>query len=449
MRKPVFEVVQSDVLVALQHVPDASVQCIVTSFPYWRLRDYCGHPEQLGLEPTFAEFVQKCVVISRELRRVLRKDGTFFLNMGKSYGGKRSFQGKADDTDGVFARRAARLGNLSEGAPEPEGDDAFARRDLRHGGLGHDRDPAFKDEDLCMQGHLLAEALRQDGWWLRSDNVWWKNAMPESVTSRTANTHENVFLLTKSRDYFWDAEAVRTAAKTKDGKGTAHLRSVWDDCGPNFTAADFADELWREFLDFAAERLTTMGDVWKISNESFPLGHFAVFSTKLVERCVKAGTPEAGCCPKCQAPWRRTVTLGEPDLEHRAACGGTGEDGTYRGKSTKGHDAVGVQDASEVKKRILEGMRERISTWAPGCECRASDGSIPESIPSLVLDPFCGTGRTLKASLALGRDAVGIELVPEYAAMARQNAADPGWEVAQRDRIRAERKSEKATAKSA
>lgn len=495
MRKPIFDVVEGDALAQLRTFPSDSVHCVVTSFPYWALRDYRGHPDQLGLEPTFQEFVDKCVAISREIRRVLRKDGTFWLNMGKSYAGTRSFQGKADDTDGVFARRAARLGSLSEGvdpklaetygrqfayraqrenegglraAAESEGDDAFARRDRRHGGLGHGRDPAFKDQDLIMQGHLLAEALRKDGWWLRSDCVWWKNAMPESVFSRPSNTHENVFLLTKSASYFYDAEAVRTP--TKDPGRTGHvfggkdrapdlaaggvnghtvrktgnayvasssssLRSVWAD-----DAADkFLDALWVEFLEFAAERLSLMGDVWKISNEPFPERHFAVFSTKLVERCVRAGTSEKGCCPKCGAPWERTVTKGEPDLAHRAACGGVGPEGTYEGESTKAHEDDGVQDASAVKARILEGLRNRISTWAPGCACPEA----ADPIPCLVMDPFGGSGRSAKVAVALGRDALVIELVPEYAAMARANIADPNWEKAQRDRIRAERKAAK------
>ena len=465
MRAPRWEVIVSDVRDALRAMPAGHFHCAVTSFPYWQLRDYEGDDRQIGLEPTFAEFVRTCVDVSREIRRVLRKDGTFWLNMGKSYAGARSFQGDDEDTDGVFSRRAARLGSLSGSSVPKEGDDAFARRDVRQRGLGHRRDPAFKDQDLVMQGHLLAEALRQDGWWLRSDNVWHKNAMPESATTRPANTHENVFILTPSKDCFFDMEAVRT--ETKDPKRTGHvfggaqrvlidpagsqgedtlrrtgntyeassganLRTVWSD---EPSVNEFMESLWEEFLDYAAERLGIGTDVWKIGNEPFPLEHFAVFSTKLVERCVKAGTSEKGCCPECGTSWQRTVTKGEPDREHQIACG-SDADGNYDGESTKNHGKAGVQDASAVKARILAGMRKRISTWSPGCEC---PGAV-NPVPCRVLDPFTGSGRTGKASIALGRDFTGIELIDKYAAMARANIADPEWESRERARIRREKK---------
>jgi DNA modification methylase len=471
VRLPIWDVVVGDVREVLRGFPSDSVHCIVTSPPYHALRDYEGHPGQIGLEPTFDEWVATMVAVFREARRVLRPDGTLWLNVGKSYAGNRSFQGKTESTDGVFDRRAKRLGSLSEGAPE--GDDAFARRDVNQGGLGHRRDPAFKDADLVMQGHLLAEALRRDGWWLRSDCIWHKNSMPESISSRPANTHENVFLLAKSRDYFFDMEPVRSAApipkrERKDsGKafqesqpagdrsrltpvgricGTnasgANLRTVWADVDDDVSAEDFLQDIWEEFLDIVGERISSMTDVLTISNEPFPGSHFAVFSTKLVERCIKAGTSERGCCPTCQAPWRRIVEKGEPDREHQFACG-SDADGAYLGESTKGHDAAGVQDASEVKARILAGMRKRTSRWVPSCDHVGPDGQPLEPIPCLVMDPFLGSGRTLKTAVALGRDGVGIELVEKYEAMARANIADPLWEKKERARIRAERASQK------
>lgn len=142
--------------------------------------------------------------------------------------------------------------------------------------------------------------------------------------------------------------------------------------------------------------------------------HFATFPPELAERCIKAGTSAKGCCPTCAAPWARTITKGEPDEAHRAASGADSTGG-YNGQSTKDHDSHGVQNASDVKRRILEGMRLKTYGWQPTCDCPLAD-----PVPCTVLDPFAGAFTTALVADRLGRDAIGIELNADYIAMAKR-----------------------------
>lgn len=147
------------------------------------------------------------------------------------------------------------------------------------------------------------------------------------------------------------------------------------------------------------------------------------FPQELAERCILAGTSAHGCCPKCAAPWRRVVEKGEPLREQQAACGGDAN-GEYHGEATKAFAGSGAQNASEVKARILAGMRERRTTaWLPACECGGGSGTYQAAyapVPCTVLDPFTGSGTTGVVAVRHGRSFVGIELNPDYAAMARK-----------------------------
>ena len=173
-----------DALSQLAALPDASVHCAVTSPPYWGLRAYRGDAGMIGLEPTFDEHLENLVAVFREVRRVLRADGTLWLNYGDAYSG--GVPGGASP-DGA---RKGRADMASAAAPK--------------------RGREWKPKDLLMMPARVAMALQADGWWLRSEIVWHKpNPMPESCTDRPTSAHEKLFLLSKSAKYFYDAEAVR------------------------------------------------------------------------------------------------------------------------------------------------------------------------------------------------------------------------------------------------
>lgn len=177
-------ILQGDCCETLKTLPDESVQCCVTSPPYWKLRDY-DHPRQIGQEKTIDEFVQSLVTVFREVRRTIKPDGTLWVNIGDSYASNWPCNRRSEVGNGSLenGKREARPPRMPDG---------------------------LKDKDIVGVPWRVAFALQADGWWLRSDNIWGKpNGMPESVTDRPTRAHEYVFQLTKSADYFYDYEAVR------------------------------------------------------------------------------------------------------------------------------------------------------------------------------------------------------------------------------------------------
>ncbi|EGA5556286.1 site-specific DNA-methyltransferase [Salmonella enterica] len=199
---------EGDALTVLRRLPSGSVRCVVTSPPYWGLRDY-GIEEQIGLEGTMPQFLHRLVAIFAEVRRVLTDDGTLWLNIGDGYtSGNRGY--RAPDK-----KNPARAMDVRPDTPE-----------------------GLKPKDLIGIPWRLAFALQADGWYLRSDIVWNKpNAMPESVKDRPARSHEFLFMLTKSEKYYYDWQAVREPA---DGGGLRNRRSVWHVNTKPFAGAHFA-----------------------------------------------------------------------------------------------------------------------------------------------------------------------------------------------------------------
>jgi len=360
-------IICSDVIDGLKTLTDGSVQCVVTSPPYWGLRDYgtatwdggdegCDHRQkpttngvtnsplmhdtgdafrnklgipyrdscgkcgakridaQLGLEPTPDEYVAKMVEVFRAVKRVLRDDGTLWLNLGDSYvnqatavgpGGKKYEQRRQEGSglDGGF--------RFSSRGMEADVQRAFRPNPQR---------TSLKPKDLVGIPWRVAFALQADGWYLRSDIIWAKpNPMPESVTDRPTKAHEYLFLLTKSERYFWDQEAVREDEQCGRMRGPA--KHPCDDTNGN---------------EGLSRRESTGGrnlrTVWSIPTQPYAEAHFATFPEKLVEPCVKAGS-------------------------------GAGD---------------------------------------------------------LVLDPFCGSGTVGVVALQLGREFIGIELSEEYCKLAER-----------------------------
>jgi len=356
-----------DSLAVLRTLPDASVHCCVTSPPYWNLRDY-GVDGQIGLEASIDDWVRVLVAVFTEVRRVLRDDGTLWLNVGDAYvtnppGG----YGRTCGLNQAGRRRAA----------------TTARGDF--GGLARKQRMGLP--------HRLVFALQAAGWWWRDEVVWHKRCpMPESTRDRSTQAHEFLFLLTKRPKYFFDQEGWKEPVA-----GTAHRRAA------------------RVPTGLVTHR--NRRSVWTLTSEPFREAHFATYPTKLVEPCVLAGTSADGCCSSCGAPRNRIVKKGAVDRAHQIRCG-SDANGEYHGQAQKLFELARAENASEVKARILAGMRERITVgWEPTCRRGCPGGSV---VPCTVLDPFTGSGTTGLVATRLGRDFVGVELNPEYAAMARR-----------------------------
>jgi DNA modification methylase len=407
---------QGDCRDVLKTLPDQSVHCVVTSPPYWGLRDY-GVDGQIGLESSLEEFLSTMIEVFREVRRVLRDDGTCWVNLGDSYNGQGARSPNIRDDGSLSFRAGGRA--ISVGTLKPK--------------------------DLCGVPWRVAFALQADGWYLRQDIIWAKpNPMPESIYDRCTKAHEYIFLLSKSARYFYDAAAIsetasdNTHARTgkikmpdnwatgpgahgaflphgrNEGKTIVRAPGVTPKSAPEGSLIK-AKESWHasttEVLGTRNKR-----SVWTVSTAPFAEAHFATFPPALIEPCIKAGTSEGGCCAKCAAPFSRIIERGEPDRAHQIACGGDPETGGYEGKATKDYAAGGAQDASATKARILAGMVEKKTIgFEPTCRC---DAGPP--IPCTVLDPFGGAGTTGLVSDRLQRSAILIELNPEYLAIAKR-----------------------------
>ncbi len=420
MTLPLGTIVHGDALEVLRGWPDASVQCCVTSPPYWGLRNYQAEGEtlagQYGQEPTIEEHIAVLVEFFREVRRVLRPDGTLWLNVGDKYAGGGNGGG------GSFAKDGIRTGL--------PGTDKNKR--TVHGKMSVP--DGFKPKNLLMLPARLAMALQADGWTLRSDIIWSKpNPMPESVTDRPATAHEHVFLLTPGPRYFYDAEAVREEGA---GTPTTKMPDGWD-TGPGAHGSvhregrekgaktdkqrghsrrhagfnDRWDEMTRAEQQSSGRNLR---NVWTVPTQPYAGAHYATFPEALVEPCIAAGTSERGACPACGAPWRRVVEK----IAFGKAPSATGYDDTTKAcplsRSRQAYRAAGLEAAPAP----------RTTGWVPGCDCPGLDGDGPWSdlsahpdgtdnwprVPCIVMDPFAGSGTAGVVAYKMGREFVGIDL---------------------------------------
>jgi len=437
----------------------------------------------LGLEPTPELYVEHIVEVFREVRRVLRKDGSLWLNMGDCY-----------------------TGSANSGSSTPRGGGGKPHRIQ---GLPTKSGGSLKPKDLLGMPWRVAFALQADGWWLRSDVIWSKpNPMPESTRDRPTRAHEYLFLFTKSgSSVFWthrDHAGVRSQPKPDyrwiDQAAAylyAHRARLWGTritetfkalgFNANLSAAERLIEhkteppdwrtepfpkvpegwpqtalerrwkrinLWRghdyyydadairephkpESLaryeyglrasyakkdsyggtkdnafcatdrpgDYINEGSRNKRSVWTIATQSFPGAHFATFPEKLIEPCIKAGTSEYGCCPKCKAPYERKVER----ERFGKATSGTKFDNTMQGgplsRSRQAYRAAGLEGPPPSKT----------IGWNPTCACGKSALDT-----CIILDPFCGSGTAGVVALKLGRSFIGTELNPDYCKMARR-----------------------------
>lgn len=283
----------------LKTLPEESVNTCVTSPPYWGLRDYKVEG-QLGLEKTPEEYVVKLVAIMQEVRRVLRDDGTLWLNLGDSYSSQpgQRVQKTAIRDDVVGWKQSTNRGSALVGSRSA---------------------PGLKPKDLVGVPWMVAFALRTDGWWLRSDVIWAKaNCMPESVTDRPTRSHEFLFLLTKSAHYHYDHEAIKEPASEADWEsriGRANLNNKLlptdeingirprvkytpngkDKQRGHSRRHDGFNDRWDEMERHEqCNGMRNKRDVWTVAPANFKEAHFAVFPPELIKPCILAGCPVGG-----------------------------------------------------------------------------------------------------------------------------------------------------------
>jgi len=517
----------------LRELPAASVQCVVTSPPYWAQRNYglgewvggdpdCDHernttgdgPKQtgasvsshaaaadrlgacrcgatlvstgIGLEPTPQAWIAAMVDVMRGVRRVLRDDGVCWLNLGDKYAGSGGAGG--DYNEGGLKAKAAGTGPRASPVRRPS-------RTADHGGWCNESNQivrlppiGFAAKNLLLLPHRLAIALQEDGWIVRQDIVWAKPApMPESCTDRPTRAHEYIFLLSKQGRYFYDADAVREPGSLNShGGGQIHpgrytfmsgrndrnsdfnrgipageagrnLRSVWtmssepfdmemcEHCGMIYDGAAYrrlargatvrciaevdngnrcggtswtvldgtmmCDACGTVYTLAEAKQLPKAPRCRKCGRDDSWMSHYAIFPSELPRRCILAGTSEKGCCPECGAPWERVVK------RDRTFESGSGRSGNM----PVGKNGSGMQGGGEtLDVRRGPTVTTLTTSWRPTCDHDA------EPVPCVVLDPFAGTGTTLKVAKALGRHAVGIELSKGYCKMAEKRCGQMG-----------------------
>lgn len=297
-------VITGDCVATLRALPDGAAQCCVTSPPYYGLRDY-GVAGQIGLEETPEAYIAKLVEVFREVRRVLRPDGTLWLNLGDSYASTGTRGGPPSSSSTL--RGNGHVGGGPQLAALPKVEiDGYVRRNrgerMRATLFGD-----AKPKDLLMIPAQVALALRADGWWLRKDIIWAKpNPMPESITDRPTSSHEHVFLLAKAERYFYDAEAIKEPAVVPGWDDGSRVYGGVNKAGANVahgerttgrrtsaprgsfngkTEAMPGREAFRAIVPDRNAR-----DVWTISTKPYAGAHFAVMPPDLAERCIKAGS---------------------------------------------------------------------------------------------------------------------------------------------------------------
>lgn len=452
-----------DCLDLLRQLPDGCIQCCVTSPPYWGLRDY-GVDGQVGLEKTIDEFICKMVEIFREVRRVLRDDGTLWLNMGDCYcatptgkiGDKTTFEGGRANQEASYKAKKTKKDFKGLKHKDMVGQPwrlAFALQGfavvpyhsfsrwadiLKTARVEEDWDLVGLCEGLLRDQDLLTR-LQYEAQWLRSDIIWYKkNPMPESVTDRPTKAHEYLFLLTKSAKYYYDNDAIRGKHATPENQrnnkhGKQALRGQ-EAIRPRGNL---------EHVDNMAERYYSKGGrnkrtVWTIATAPYKGAHFATFPPALVEPCILAGTSEKGACKKCGAPWERIITKTKsfesgsgksgkrPSGKNGPDCQGGGDTGDIRmgpvihTKTTGWHptcshyDELYIDENPRTKNKRKLRHQDMADRWF--MRVCARPGNLNWSrTRCIVLDPFAGSGTTGMVAIKHGRDFIGFELNQEYA----------------------------------
>jgi DNA modification methylase len=412
-------IIQGNALDNLKNLPDNCIDTCVTSPPYWGLRDYgtdavtwpeisytifglniyvpswTGH---LGLEPNPEMFVSHIVLIFREVKRVLKPSATLWLNFGDSY----SAASKNRSLEQALAK------STLEG-----------RKNVNILNQINKITSNLKPKDLVGIPWMVAFALRDDGWYLRQDIIWnKKNHMPESVSDRCTKSHEYLFLLSKSLNYYFDQFAIRETAsnntharqsRAKNGQksnpddkknGIRPPKAIGIPAGIIKNNESFNLSL-SELVNYKNKR-----SVWTVGSEAFPEAHFATYPKLLITDCIKAGSSEYGCCSVCGKPYERILKPSE-DYEK------------YLGKGFTNHNKQ-LDSVNNYQEQLRGNPRPKICAdyetegWKKPCKCNS------EIIPTIIMDPFSGAGTTAIVSRILNRNFIAFELKPEYIDMSNR-----------------------------
>lgn len=414
------QVHEGDAAETLRELPESSVHCVVTSPPYFGLRDY-QVDGQIGLEDSLSEYIQSLVDVGDEIKRVLRPDGVWWLNLGDTFSGGGGVAGKPNDWEDLH-----------------DDDNYPSEPPARNTPLGR--------KNKMLVPHRAAIALQESGWVVREDCVWYKkNPMPNSFDDRFLEQKEFLFHLTPGPDYWFDLDAVREPHKensleraTYDFNGVKTYRT-------NHQPGRETAQRLHKFTNSLHPKGKNPGDVFEVTTKPFPEAHFAVFPSELVEPLIKSSCPSKTCA-ECGQPWERDMlevpaweveNPGRPQLHraleladkhgltdaHLEACRAVGFSDAAAGKQQTGYGRNTDENerlAAEAKDALGGYFREFVTTYEvagefePVCDCERGVES------GIVLDPFAGAGTTCLVAKRLDRRFIGLDLNPEYVAMAQK-----------------------------
>ncbi len=384
---PTVNILIGDCREKLRELPENSIHCVVTSPPYWALRSYLpdGDPAkqlEIGSEETIHEFLKVMRAVFQEIYRVLRPDGTCWVNFGDTYRNK-SLMGIPWQVALMLSGQSIESANMSR-CPKCQ--------DSRHRVFVPKTAASYLDwEYICERCEYQANSKEWDKtpWFLRSEIIWHKpNPVPEPDRGRPTVAHETVFLLTKSERYFYDNDAIREPVGDEPD---------WEEYRSGLGSNTGCDTLrWSAGYKKCSHNLIHPNgrqkrSVWTIPTKGFKGSHYATFPPALVEPCILAGTSEKGCCVACGAPRKRVSEI-TPEYQEKL------------GKSWHNHEADRMVGQRGVPS-AFRGAPARITTgWEATCPCGA------EFIPCTVLDPFGGSGTTGEVALKYGRSSILIDL---------------------------------------
>jgi DNA modification methylase len=376
---PENSIICGDCIEVMREWTENSIDCCVTSPPYWGLRDY-GCYGQIGLEKTPQEFVAKMVAVFAEVHRVLKPEGTLWLNLGDSY---------ANSNPGSGGKC------VLAGAGK-------AMKEARYTGIKRDVS-CLKPKDLCGIPWRVALALQEFGWYLRQDIIWHKpNPMPESVRDRCTKAHEYIFLLTKSARYFYDAEAIKEDSVDEESYTGRDFRAARAIAEANARPHSNPNSLERECC-VKAYPTRNKRSVWTVTTKPFSEAHFATFPPDLIEPCILAGCPK-DVCSKCGKARERIL---RPSEMYKKMLG---RDLMKKNEHNKGEVLQ--------KGMCLETMPKACANYETVgfTDCGCGEGFKV----GIVLDPFMGSGTTALVAAQNGRNYIGCELNPEYIKIAQE-----------------------------